>query len=100
MHRVDQRLHDRVICRIQMVSEFGGTVSGTIIRFVGGRRDNPIVPADSFEVHPQLVSAALIAVALSALGLRDTAASFSPLQLAPVGEGRLPRLRVLRVQEQ
>ena len=50
---VDQRLHDRVIRRVQMVRYREPAVALAVVRLVPGRRHNPIVPPDIAEVDVQ-----------------------------------------------
>lgn len=49
--RVDQRLHDGVIGRVEVVGQRERTVAVTVVSVVAGRRHDPVVPADVGEVH-------------------------------------------------
>ena len=59
VHRVDERLHDGVIGRVQVVGQREGTIAVAVIGVVSGRSHDPVVPTDVGKVHVKRVSPAV-----------------------------------------
>ena len=53
VHRVDERLHDGVVGRVEVVGQVERTVAGAVERLVAGRCHDPVVPPDLAEVDVQ-----------------------------------------------
>lgn len=102
--RVDQRLHDRVIRRVEMVSDGKLTVSVTVVRFVARWRDDPIAPSHVAEVHvegsPLAGFAAVLSSSIShwrppsSVGVADGIPNRPLLVSTIVGVGEQQRLLV------
>lgn len=102
--RVDQRLHDRMIRRIEMVSDGELTVSVTVICFVAWRCDDPIAPSHVAEVHVERSPLAGFAAVLSSsiphwrppgpIGITDGIPNWSLLVSTVIGVGEQKGLLV------
>lgn len=99
LHAVDQRLHHRMIGRIQVVGLRKMTLAVAVERIVAGRRHDPIAPAHIAKVHVQRAPLAdlahhLLAAAVAARRCARLAAGNG------VADGALPVPLVVRVGEQ
>ena len=63
--RVDQRLDDGVVGRVEVVGQGVRTVAVAVKGLVSGRRYDPVVPADVAEVDVERVASAVVAPSLA-----------------------------------
>lgn len=97
--RVDQRLDDRVVRRVQMVRDRKLAVALAVERFVPGRCHDPVAPADVAKVHVEWPPLAqLVAVLPPAIPHRRPARPVYVADRVPDGSLLVPS--VVRVREQ
>ena len=80
--RIDQRLDDGVIGRIQMIGQGEGAVSVAVVGVVSGWRHDPVVPAHVAEVDVEGLPAAVIPAPLPLV--LPLGGSLAPLPALPV----------------
>ena len=50
IHRMNQRLHDGVVCCVEVVRQWERTVTVAVVSVVAGRGDDPVIPPDVTEI--------------------------------------------------